>query len=54
MPVGMELHVVWKLCVHREGNNRRYSEEYTDELQLIRTYHHPYTVTLDELPDLKG
>ncbi|MCV4234709.1 glycoside hydrolase family 26 protein [Virgibacillus sp. LDC1] len=37
-----------------EGNNRRYSEEYTDELQLIRTYHHPFTVTLDELPDLKG
>ena len=22
--------------------------------ELIRTYHHPFTVTLDELPDLKG
>ncbi|ANY72642.1 beta-mannosidase [Paenibacillus ihbetae] len=36
-----------------EGDERVYSEEYTDAEQLVKTYTHPFTVTLDELPNLK-
>lgn len=36
-----------------EGDERVYSEEYTDAEQLVKTYAHPFTVTLDELPNLK-
>lgn len=37
----------------KKGDERVYSEQYTDEQQLNKTYAHPFTITLDELPDLK-
>ncbi|WP_224723035.1 glycosyl hydrolase [Paenibacillus vietnamensis] len=37
-----------------DEGNRTYSGEYTEREQLIKFYRHPFTLTKDELPDLKN
>ncbi|WP_337099359.1 glycosyl hydrolase [Paenibacillus sp. YIM B09110] len=36
-----------------KDGNREYSGEYTELQQLLKFYHHPFSVTRDEIPDLK-
>jgi mannan endo-1,4-beta-mannosidase len=43
-------YMIWSEVCVLEGNQKKYSEEYTEARMLKKVYHHKYVITRDELP----